>query len=68
MLNSYRRTTTKTIKRKKTMRRKKKGATRLKVKKMKSRLLGALPRRMRRSTTPVRSRLLEMKPRSPLAD
>jgi hypothetical protein len=50
------------------MRKKKKRATRLKAKKMKTTLLGATPRRMRRSTTPTRSKLLEMKPRSPLAD
>jgi hypothetical protein len=53
--------------RKKTTR-KKKRATRLKVKIMKSTLFGATQRRTRRSTTPMRSRLLEMKPRSPLAD
>jgi hypothetical protein len=53
---------------KKTMRKKKKRATRLKVKKMKTTLLGATPRRMRRSTTLTRSKLLEMKPRSPLVD
>jgi hypothetical protein len=50
------------------MRRKKKRAIRLKGKMMKTTLLGATPRRMRRSTTPMRSKLLEMKPRSPLAD
>jgi hypothetical protein len=49
------------IGRKKTMRRKKR-ATRLKVKKMKTTLLGAMPRRTRRSTTPMSSKLLEMKP------
>jgi hypothetical protein len=58
---------TMTIRRKKTMR-KKKRAARLKVKKMKTTLLGAMPRRTRRSPTPMRSRLLEMKPRSPLTD
>jgi hypothetical protein len=57
-----------TSKRKKTMRKKKKVATRLKAKKMKTTLLGATPRRMRRSTRPMRSKLLKMKPRSPLAD
>jgi hypothetical protein len=31
-------------------------------------LLGATPRRTRYSTTPMKSKLLEMKPRSPLAD
>jgi hypothetical protein len=51
-----------TSKRKKTMRKKKKVATRLKAKKMKTTLLGATPRRMRHSTTPMRSKLLEMKP------
>jgi hypothetical protein len=59
---------TMTSKRKKIMIRKKKRATRLKVKMMKTTLLGATPKRMRRSTTPTRSKLLEMKPRSPLAD
>jgi hypothetical protein len=48
--------------------RRKKRATRLKANKMKTTLLGVTPRRMRRSTTPTRSKLLEMKPRSPLAD
>jgi hypothetical protein len=57
-----------TSKRKKIMIRKKKRATRLKVKMMKTTLLGAPPRRMRHSTMPTRSKLLEMKPRSPLAD
>jgi hypothetical protein len=57
-----------TSKRKKTMRRKKKRATRIKVKTMKTTLLGEMPRRMRRSTMPMRSKLLEMKSRSPLAD
>jgi hypothetical protein len=57
-----------TCERKKTMRRKKKRATRLKVKMMKTTLLGATPRRMRHSMTPTRSKLLEIKPRSPLAD
>jgi hypothetical protein len=55
-------------KRKKTMKKKKKMATRLKAKKTKTTLLGATPRRMRYSTTPTKSKLLEMKPRSPLAD
>jgi hypothetical protein len=44
------------------MRREKKRATRLKVKMTKTTLHGAMPRRMRRSTTPTRSKLLEMKP------
>jgi hypothetical protein len=57
-----------TSKRKKIMIRKKKRATRLKVKMMKTTLLGATPKRMRHSTMPTRSKLLEMKPRSPLAD
>jgi hypothetical protein len=48
-------------------RKKKKWATRLKVKMMKTTLLRAMPRRMRRSMTLMRSKLLEMKPRSPLA-
>jgi hypothetical protein len=48
--------------------RRKKVVTRLKANKMKTTLLGATPRRMRHSTTPTRSKLLEMKPRSPLAD
>jgi hypothetical protein len=39
-----------TSKRKKTMKKKKKMATRLEVKKMKTTLLGATPRRMRHST------------------
>jgi hypothetical protein len=43
------------------MRKKKKVATRLKVKKMKTTLLGATPRRTRYSTTPMRLKLLEMK-------
>jgi hypothetical protein len=59
---------TMTNKRKKTMRKKKKVATRLTTKKMKTTLLGATLRRMRHSTTPTRSKLLEMKPRSPLVD
>jgi hypothetical protein len=46
----------------KTMRKKKKRATRLNVKKVKTTLLGATPKRARRSTTPTRSKLLEMKP------
>jgi hypothetical protein len=50
------------------MRRKKKRATRLKVKMMKNILLGATLRRTRCSTMPTRSKLLEMKPRSPLTD
>jgi hypothetical protein len=53
---------------KKTMRKKKKRATRLEAKKMKTTLLGAMPRRTRHSTTPMRSKLLEMKPQSPLVD
>jgi hypothetical protein len=65
-LNICRKTTTMAIRKKKTMR--KKRATRLKVKKMKTTLIGATPRRMRRSTTPTRSKLLEMQPQSPLAD
>jgi hypothetical protein len=48
--------------RKKTMRKKKKRATRLKVKKMKTTLLGAMSRRTRHSTTPTGSKLLEMNP------
>jgi hypothetical protein len=59
---------TMTSKRKKTMRRKKKRATRLKLKMIQNILLGATMRRTRRSTTPMRSKLLEMKPRSPLVD
>jgi hypothetical protein len=55
-----------THKRKKT--KKKKMATRLKAKKMKITLLGATSRRTRYSTTPMKSKLLEMKPQSPLAD
>jgi hypothetical protein len=50
-----------TSERKKTIRMKKKRATRLKVKMMNTTLLGATSRRMRRSTTPMRSKLLEMK-------
>jgi hypothetical protein len=57
--------TTMTIWKKKTMRKKKKRATRLKAKKMKTTLLGATPRSLRRSTTLMRSKLLVMKPRSP---
>jgi hypothetical protein len=49
-----------TSKGKKTMRRKKKRATMLKVKMMKNILLGATLRRTRRSTMPMRSKLLEM--------
>jgi hypothetical protein len=56
-----------TSKRKKAMR-KKKVATRLKAKKMKTTLLGETPRRTRHCTMPMRLKLLEMKPRSPLAD
>jgi hypothetical protein len=50
------------------MKKKKKVATRLKVKKMKTTLLGAMPRKMRYSTMLMKSKLLEMKPQSPLAD
>jgi hypothetical protein len=67
-LNRCRRTTTITSERKKTMRRKKKRATRLKVQMMKTTLLVATLKRTRHSTMPTRSKLLEMKPRSPLAD
>jgi hypothetical protein len=67
-LNRCHRKMTMTSERKKTIRKKKKRATRLKAKKMKTTLLRATPRRMRRSTMPMRSKLLEMKPRSPLAD
>jgi hypothetical protein len=66
-LNSYRRMTSMTMRRKKTMR-KKKRATRLKMNKMNTTLLGAVPRRTRRSTMPMRSKLLEMKPRSQPVD
>jgi hypothetical protein len=61
-------TTITIIGRKKTTRKKKKRATRLKVKMMKTTLLGETLRKMRRSTMPTRSKLLEMKPRSLLAD
>jgi hypothetical protein len=47
---------------------KKKVATRLKAEKMKTTLLEATPRRTRYSMTPMKSKLLEMKPRSPLAN
>jgi hypothetical protein len=67
-LNRCRSTMTMTSKRKKTMRKKKKVATRLKAKKMKTTLLGATPRRTRHSMMPTRTNLLEMRPRSPLAD
>jgi hypothetical protein len=50
------------IGRKKTTRKKKNRATRLKVKMMKTTLLGATQRRMRCSTTLTRSKILEMKP------
>jgi hypothetical protein len=53
---------TMTIRRKKTTRKKTRRATRLKVKMMKTTLFGAMPRKMRYSTTPTRLRLLEMKP------
>jgi hypothetical protein len=59
--------TSMTMRRKKTMR-KKKRATRLKMNKMNTTLLGAVPRRTRRSTMPMRSKLLEMKPRSQPVD
>jgi hypothetical protein len=59
---------TMTNRRKKTMKKKKKRATRLKAKKMKTTLLGATLRRMRCSTMPTRSKLLQMKPQSPPAD
>jgi hypothetical protein len=49
-------------------RKKKKRATRLKVKKMKTTLLGATLRRTRRFMTLTRSKLLEMKHRFPPAD
>jgi hypothetical protein len=65
-LNQCRRTTTTTSESKKTMRRKKKRATRLKVNMMKTTFLGAMPRRMRCSMMPMRSKLLKMKPQSPL--
>jgi hypothetical protein len=58
----------KTMRKKKKKKKKKKRATRRKAKKMKTTLHGATPRRMRCSTTLKRSKLLEMKPRSPLAD
>jgi hypothetical protein len=48
--------------RKKTMRKKKKRATRLNAKIIKTTLLGVTPRRTRRSMMPMRSKLLEMKP------
>jgi hypothetical protein len=55
--------------RKKTTRKKKKKREiRLKAKKIKTTLLGATPRRTRCSTMPMRLKLLEMKPRSPLID
>jgi hypothetical protein len=54
--------TTMTSERKKATRKKKKRATRLKAKKMKTTLLRATPRRMRRSTMPMRSKLMEMRP------
>jgi uncharacterized membrane protein len=60
-LNRCRRTMTMTSKRKRTMRRKKKRATRLKVKTMKTTILGAMLRKTRCSTTPTRSKLLEIK-------
>jgi hypothetical protein len=59
MLHQCRRTTTS---------KKKKVATRLKAEKMQTTLLGAMLRRMRYSMTSMKSKLLEMKPRSPLAD
>jgi DNA repair exonuclease SbcCD ATPase subunit len=52
-----------TSKKKKTMKKKKKMATRLKVKKTKTTLLGATPRTMRYSMTPMKSKLLEMSTR-----
>jgi hypothetical protein len=58
---------TMTSRRKKTMK-KKKRATRMKAKKMKTTLLGAMPRRTRCSTTQMRSKLLEIKPLFPPAD
>jgi hypothetical protein len=42
--------------------------TRLKAKMMKTTLLGATPRKTRCSMPLTRSKLLEMKPQSPLAD
>jgi hypothetical protein len=59
---------TMTIRSKKTTRRNKKRATRVNAKKMKTTLFEVTPRRMRHSTMMMRSRLLEMKPRSPLVD
>jgi hypothetical protein len=59
--------TTMTSRRKKTMK-KKKRATRMKAKKMKTTLLGATPRRTRCSTTQMISKLLEIKPLFPPAD
>jgi hypothetical protein len=67
-LNIYHRTTTMTSRGKKTMRKKKKRATRLKAKNMKTTLLGATSRRIKRSTTLMKSKFLEMKSRSPLED
>jgi ABC-type Zn2+ transport system substrate-binding protein/surface adhesin len=46
----------------------KKKATRLKVKMMKTTLLWMTPKRKKRIAMPMRSRPLEMKPRSPLVD
>jgi hypothetical protein len=57
-----------TSKRRKTMNKKKKMAARLKAKKMKTTLLGVTLRRTRYSTTPMKSKLLEVMPQSPLAD
>jgi hypothetical protein len=67
--NCHRMTTTTMIMgRKKTMRKKKKRATRRKEKMMKTTLFRVTPRRTRHSMMPMRSRILEMKPRFPLAD
>jgi hypothetical protein len=67
-LHRCRRTTTMTSRRKKTIKKKKNVAIRLKAKKMMTTLLGATPRRTRHSTMLTRSKLFEMKPRSPLVD
>jgi hypothetical protein len=67
-LNRCCKTMTMTSGRKKTTRKKNKRAIGLKAKKMKATLLEATLGRMRCSMMPMRSKLLEMKPRSALAD
>jgi hypothetical protein len=55
-------------KKKTTRKKKKKKATRMKAKMIKTTLLWVTLKRKKHTATPTRSRPLEMKPQSPLAD